>query len=334
MFVRFATSFLTLLAVGCGSKQSIVESGSATFLSAKTRALIVGVLEFQSPDFLSFPTDTRQDTVFRDELVRQGIPSENVTTVLDGEATLPNLKQTLATVIDQIQGDESLLLYFTGHGSAEVGNVFLSTYDGDRNDMQGTMWDPVEITQKLVENFRGRRLMMLGDFCNSGIFSEVAANVEKKRPDIEAWAFASAHRWAYSTGAWTFTETVTEALRGPSYADANADETVSMQEVASHVDRTMHIKEKQMASSYLSHRRSAVDSFQSVTYDSESVLPNTADESLELKQIHQVGSSVNVDWDGVNEPATVRDINGEYRSIEYHNPVQDWMEWIHVSRLR
>ncbi len=58
---------------------------------AKTRAVIVGVLEWES-GLTPYPKRNRKDQELRDTLIARGTPSENVQLLLDKEATLVNIR--------------------------------------------------------------------------------------------------------------------------------------------------------------------------------------------------------------------------------------------------
>ena len=93
------------------------------------------------------------------------------------------------------------------------------------------------------DNFKGKRVLFLADCCFSGGLAKAAEGLNKA--GYEAAYLTSANDEMVSTNNWTFTQTLIDALEGDTFADANADGVVTMDELAGDVQRAMESLERQ-----------------------------------------------------------------------------------------
>jgi uncharacterized caspase-like protein len=115
---------------------------------------------------------------FRDHLVdRTGVPLENVTLLLDEEATLGRLRSVLGTHLKNRAGkDDMVILFFAGHGATERDVMspdgdglekYLLPFDADPKDLYASALPMREIAH-IFQRIRSERLIFLVDACYSG----------------------------------------------------------------------------------------------------------------------------------------------------------------------
>jgi hypothetical protein len=85
--------------------------------------------------------------------------------------------------------------------------------------------------------------LLLADCCHSGGLAQVAEALHKA--GFEAASLTSADRSNVSTGNWTFTQTVLDALHGDALLDENGDGGITLEETAREVARAMQFRESQ-----------------------------------------------------------------------------------------
>ena len=210
---------------------------------ANTYGVIVGVLSWQNPAIGRFSTANRKDQELHDELIKRGVPRENLKLLLDNQATLANIRKSLRAVAGRARADATFVFYYAGHGSKlPAGDVGLLNYDSGpgQASLAGT-----EVADLLQQHFKGGRVLLLADCCHSGGLKAAAERLSKK--GIAAASLTSADASNISTGNWTFTQTILDALRGDPVFDANADGRITLEETAREVAAAMKHREMQKA---------------------------------------------------------------------------------------
>src|SRR5687768_8270992 len=89
----------------------------------KTHAVLVGVLEWKN-GLGGFSKVHRKDQELRDLLVKRGVPAENITLLLDKDATLPKIRAAVEKTAKEAGPGSTLIVYYAGHGWATGGGDF------------------------------------------------------------------------------------------------------------------------------------------------------------------------------------------------------------------
>jgi uncharacterized protein YqcC (DUF446 family) len=139
-------------------------------------AVVIGINSYPNIRHLKYAVNDAR--AFYDYLVnRSHIPVENVTLLLDEDATLTKLRSTLGTHLKRKAGkDDMVIIYFAGHGSTEKDVMspdgdglekYLLPYGADPKDLYASALPMREISH-IFNRVRSERLVFLADSCYSG----------------------------------------------------------------------------------------------------------------------------------------------------------------------
>jgi uncharacterized caspase-like protein len=105
------------------------------------------------------------------------IPRENVTLLLDQDATLTRMRSTLGTHLKNKAGKEDMvIIFFAGHGATEKDVMspdgdglekYLLPYDADPKDLYATAMPMAEVS-RIFSRIQSERLIFIADSCYSG----------------------------------------------------------------------------------------------------------------------------------------------------------------------
>lgn len=217
---------------------------SSVWNPAKTWAFIVGLLEWENVDiYSSFPAEQRRDEQLVDLLIERGVPEDQVWYLQDSDATTEAILAAMEEHLVSATPDATLIVYYCGHGALyDDGGVYFASHDADDDENPG--WAVSDIPDAIDELFPGNRAILLADCCHSGrLIDAVAA----KRRRVAYAAFGSSLAGELSTGNWTFTEAILSALRGEAYTDVDGSNTITLAELAKHIQAEMAFAEEQVA---------------------------------------------------------------------------------------
>jgi hypothetical protein len=211
---------------------------------ARTWALIVGLLEWKHSDIYGpFPKEERRDAQLVKLLKERGVPERQMRYLQDRKATTATISASLTELLAAAPADATLILYYCGHGGMDdSGAVFFASYDADAEQNPG--WPVVAIPEVIEAHFRGDQAILLADCCHSGHLADAVA---AKRRRVAYATLASSLASELSTGNWTFTEAILAALRGEAYTDGDGSATITLAELAAHIDAEMAFAEEQVA---------------------------------------------------------------------------------------
>ncbi len=165
--------------VGVGSSHStkILTSGEG-----KLWILLVGVNEYQDKALpsLRYPSVDCQGLGEALAKATQGFPNKEVIIHHDFAAQLPtveSIRQSLEKIVSQTQPQDSILLYFSGHGMLEDKSqqAVLCFRDTRTNDLLKTGLALQELLQ-MLGNSRSHQQMLCLDTCHSGDMNLLKAN--------------------------------------------------------------------------------------------------------------------------------------------------------------
>ena len=351
--------------------QTSTDAAARTWNPARTWVYFVGLLEWKDKEkFVSFPQKNRRDEMLLNILRQSGVPENQIVYLKDSAATMAKVKDTFPKFLSQAKAGDTVIVYFCGHGyrSADNRTTYFATYDaGGKTDS----WKVKNITETIEKNFRGATAILLADNCYSGALAEAVKAIKKSK--ISYAALTSAHYNSFSTGNWTFTESLIYAFRGDAFADDDRDGKITFAELETNAAADMLFAEEQVAEfAYTSNFNKngviaaaqsnpaarvgerieaySVDGYykgfiRDVEGDKFKVrfygYEETDDELIPADKIRQsvpkqyeIGERVSVEWQGSQFIAKVVDVKGGSHLVEYEDYTPDDDEWVPSKRIR
>ncbi|MGA9672741.1 MAG: caspase family protein [Terracidiphilus sp.] len=138
---------------------------------AKSWALVIGINEYQIASPLGY---ARQDAEGLAEVLttRHGFPPEDVTVLLDGDATKEKILSAFHRFQkEDVSPDDRIAVFFAGHGLTRTGNRgevgFLLPVDGDPDDPATLVrWDDLTRNADLIT---AKHMLFVMDACYGGL---------------------------------------------------------------------------------------------------------------------------------------------------------------------
>jgi hypothetical protein len=139
-------------------------------------AVIIGINAYPGAPPLKYAVNDAR--AFYRLLVKDNqVPAENVSLLLDENATLGRIRSTLGTSLKQKAGkDDMVIIYFAGHGATERDALsmdgdglekYILPYNARLDDLYGTALPMREIAH-IFNRLRAERLIFIADSCYSG----------------------------------------------------------------------------------------------------------------------------------------------------------------------
>jgi len=338
---------------------------------AHTWIFAVGVLHWKHREmFGSFPVKERRDAELVEFFKRHGVPADHIVYLQDENGTQKRIDAAFKDQLKQIGKDDLLIVYYAGHGSkSDKGqDVHLASYDAGDKGVPG--WSVNSIPKTITANSSCQRVLWFIDCCYSGQAARAIANSEGS----PAYACAtSSSASESSTGHWTFTEALLDALRGVAYVDLNHDGAITLTEFASHAHADMALGEEQLSTfattggfdqqMILSHASALGNSrigerdqvewhgdwwpvrvieekggklrVHYIGYSGGDDLWVTPNKLRPIKPLqYAIGAKVDVLWKKKWYPATVLKVEDGIHLIHYTEYDSSWDEWVASKRIR
>ncbi|MCC7375352.1 MAG: caspase family protein [Verrucomicrobiales bacterium] len=153
-------------------------------------ALVIAIAAYH-PSVGPLPTAVIQDAREISAVLRSpahcGYPAQNVTQLLDGEATLARIRRELAALASHTQAQDTVVIYFSGHG-ARLGSgpseaSVLIPFDCSPSDATATTLSDTELSTALAA-IPAERLVVLIDACHSAGASSFKTASELPKLDL------------------------------------------------------------------------------------------------------------------------------------------------------
>ena len=204
---------------------------------ANTHAVIIGVTRWQA-DLTRYSRRHRKDRELRDLLVQRGVPVENISMLLDSQATLANIRQAINSHLLKTTSESTLLIYYAGHGWKMGDDFCFANYDVRLGrDSQNTAWTISELANRVDQSFHGRQAIFLGDCCHSGGMRLIVEKLQAR--NVPSFSLTSATTANTSTGNWTFTQCIIDALTELPLMDRDRDGMITLGELRTEVAEAM-----------------------------------------------------------------------------------------------
>jgi len=226
-------------------------------MAGKKLAVLIGINNYERCGLLSFAIQDVE--AFRDILIdpqRGGYQTEYVKLLTDEESPLPhraNILETISNITQGANNEDSLLVYFAGHGLTQDDEAYLVPIEAYPNNASQTCI-PIKWLQDQLEHSKaGIRLMIL-DACHSGLeigrpasgfmtsrFEAALQNMGKSGGTavLSSCKATQASLEDPDLAHGVFSYYLTEGLKGP--ADSDKDYDISILEAYDYV--TSNVKE-------------------------------------------------------------------------------------------
>lgn len=219
-------------------KSKRTSSGTST-RPAVNHALVVGVgMQYQNRDIPPIPNAGDDAKAFHTFLGARGFRRDNVKLLLESEATKENVSKTLKELEQQVQDADTVVLYFSSHGTKpnDLGNTGIVLYDTEIAKSK-SWWNPKTVVQdddikRFIEAVSPARVMVVLDVCYSGgAFAKIpgflATSSSSKDLFVEESNFStgvSQTNLAYLAGSQAAQEKILIAASGPGEKSWNSGE--------------------------------------------------------------------------------------------------------------
>lgn len=366
-----ACSLFTVLFVAgsCVSAQPANSTKQTEWNPQRTWVFMVGLLEWKDKkEFASFPQKNRRDAVLLDVLRTRGVPENQILYLKDSAATTAKIQSSFESFLSRPQPGDWIFVYYCGHGykSEDNSETFLASFDA--TDKIG--WRVNDIPETIDKIFKGSHALVMLDNCFSGAMAETLKN---RRSPVSYAVLASSHFNSFSTGNWTFTESLIYAFRGEPFVDDDANGRVTLGELVENAAEDMLFAEEQIAQFALTgkfnnqtiiaantkksvprlgERIEAFDQgdwyraiitdvqhnefkvhFFGYEYDEDAFRNAKQIRSFSPKQF-KIGSGVEVESDKKWYPAKVLEVKEGAHLIAYDEFGEEWNEWVSSDRVR
>lgn len=365
----FFGAFIFLFVSGGSVKNVSSQTSQNVWNPNKTWVFFVGLLEWKDKKtFASFPQENRRDKILLDVLKQRGVPESQIVFLQDKAATTAKIQTSFETFLSKAQSGDTVFFYYSGHGYKSDDNLeaFLAGYDAsDKN-----VWKAASVPDTIDKFFAGSNAVIMLDNCYSGAMAEAVKN---RRSKISYAVLASSHFNSFSTGNWTFTESLIYAFRGESFIDDDANGKIDLGELAENSAEDMLFAEEQIAEFVFTGNlnnqtiiaenvpKSALrvgerveafdqgDWYRAIItavehnqfkvhyfgYEYEEDAWRTAKQLRAFTpKTFPVGSRIEAEWEGKWFPAKVLEVKGGAHLVSYDGFHMEWDEWIPSDRIR
>jgi hypothetical protein len=287
----------------------------ASWSPATARVFIIGTLVWQDKKSLPpFDAAGRKDKEIFDFFKNAGVPAANMKYLCDKEAKNEAIMSSLSDFMTTANPDDTLFFYYCGHGYGAEETYYFASYDCD-----DVVKLPISYVVDTIDNcFPGKNAILLADCCHSGYLVKLAEEKAMQGSRLNYAAFSSVFYKAGSTGNWTFSSAVMDALRGEAFLELNGDGKVTLPELESHIQQDMALVEQQFGSSFIAP---ALKSF---------VLTG----EVKPKSHKRIGEIVNVDYHGEDYLARIESFEGGTFGVRYFSYLNDESGYVSNKQLK
>ena len=148
-------------------------------------ALIIGIDKYHNESHLRYAVQDAE--AIQDLLVTYfGYSENNVTLLINNDATLQNIKTNLGRIANQAGKNDAFLVFYAGHGvtqpthqGGEMG--YLLPVDGDKDNIYGTCL-PMSEVKNIGSISIAKHVLFLMDACYGGLMALEYRSLEKSTP--------------------------------------------------------------------------------------------------------------------------------------------------------
>lgn len=250
-----ACAVLIIVFAGCQSILDPKEDGYSISFDlapslidpANTKVLIVGVLIYDDPMLGNFDTYHRKDSELAAALSAYGVPDSNIILLQDEDATRNAICKTLHRIAKNSNENTDFIFYFAGHGfngwNEDESGIYFANSDISYAHPDETGFNLNFFTEQFLPLFEGNSILLMGDCCKSGGLNAIAETFGATGK--QAVALSSCYYTDWSTGNWTFTQKVIDAIQGDGLIDADADGSITLNDMIDGITQGLKYVDRQ-----------------------------------------------------------------------------------------
>ena len=234
------------------------------------RALLITNWEFPADTSGSLPAlagASRDADVLKAALTDSqfGVFDPEHVTIARNES-VAGMKKAIRSFIDRASDDDTLLLYYSGHGELFGSHLYLGAYDTDGADVYATGLDTGTISQYIDDRNRARNVIVVLDCCYAGAFGHKGAATMELPKSVFGegqYLLASSRRFETSRDAEPggqpspFTQALSRALVDP-HLSGGASGLLTIQQIYDHLFELYRQHELAVGPQKKDHGRGAI----------------------------------------------------------------------------
>lgn len=364
--------FIFILASGIvhASDKIIVKDAPSVFDPVTTYVFMAGVLKWQSPSLSPFSSKNRKDEELYNLLLSKGVNKANTVFLKDGEATLDNMSKKMKELLAKTTAGSTLIFYYAGHG-VRAGNNPVCFANYDYNSSSGNGFKASSVSEQINSLFKGKQVLLLADCCFSGALIDEGKKISSSGKSVTA--FTSSTSSNISTANWTFTQTIIDCLSGVAVCDRNTDGKITLGEVRTELYDAMRYRERQLGGAAFFNTDESVafnlgkvqstakpskveyiyifqnnkfEPARVMAYNGNNVtgelfrysdkvsvtVPVSKTKTIAFAD-YPIGKQVQVEWNGKNYPAVIKEAKNGFHYIHYSGYDNSWDEWVTYDRI-
>jgi len=195
--------------LGSDPVEIVLKRADATPVVGKLLVLSIGVSDYRSTGIgdLRFPAPDAK--AIADRFRKEGKPlyeQVEVRTLIDDEATLPNVRQQLQWLQETVRPGQidTVVLFLSGHGLSVDGRYHFATHETDVNNIEKTTLSGRELREALGGRLRAKAVFLFVDTCHSGGMSGRNDDLALEVADAGVYVLASsgAKEYSYESKEW------------------------------------------------------------------------------------------------------------------------------------
>lgn len=163
------------------------------------RALIIGINDYQDDVIPDLKTAVNDATELS-RVLKSSFGFRDVILLTDAQATTSNITQSLRDLVNQTKKDDSVLIYYAGHGELEkiTGSGYWVPHNAKGGDVSTYMDN--SIIQKYIKAIPARHVFLVSDSCFSGTLFGEARSLPPINNKFYASLYKEKSRWGMTSG--------------------------------------------------------------------------------------------------------------------------------------
>ncbi|MDL2323096.1 WG repeat-containing protein [Bacteroidales bacterium OttesenSCG-928-A17] len=162
----------------------------------------------------------------------------------DSEATAVNIKRNLKSMVNRVNQDDVIVLYFSGHGAKEDNHTYFISSDAEKDDLYSTAvnFNDIRTAMNLLID-KHCKVVTFMDACHSGSLyntKSISTTIQDIVPGVVSFYSSTSSQKSIEADKWqngVFTKAVVEGLKGKA---RNKDGKITTLDLEKYVKENVH----------------------------------------------------------------------------------------------